>query len=329
MPPRARCGGTEFIEFAIDANMAPKLEALLSGLGFSNTGRHRSKAVTRWQQGRINLVVNSDAKGFARSFNVTHGPGVCAIGLKVDDASAALERAHKLLDVPFSQAIGPDELELPAIRGVGGSLVYFVDAKPPLDQLWSREFETRPASKMATVGLTTIDHISQSMHYEEMLSWILFYTSLLDLDKLPEATVLDPGGVVKSQVIQTAGGELRLVLNGSQSARTMSSRFLHEAFGSGVQHIAFATNDIHATVEQLKKNGIGLLTVPENYYDDLETKSELSLEEIERLKSSNILYERDGDGEYFQAYTHAFDDRFFFEIVERRKPYRGFGATNA
>ncbi len=329
MPPRTRCQGTEFIEFSIDATTAPQLENLLLSLGFCQTGRHRSKSVSRWQQGQINLVVNSETKGFAHAFGVTHGAGVCAIGLKVDNANAALGRARALLDVPFSQGIGPGEIEVPAIRGLGGGLVYFIDGKPPLDRLWDSEFVPVPVQTKTAAGLTTIDHISQSMHYEEMLSWLLFYTSLLDLAKLPEATVLDPGGVVKSQVIQTAGGELRLVLNASQSARTMSSRFLNEAFGSGVQHIAFSTNDIFATVEQLKKNGVDLLRIPENYYDDLETKTELSLEVIERLKAADILYERDGNGEYLQIYTHAFDDRFFFEIVERRQAYQGFGATNA
>ncbi len=329
MPPRTRCLGTEFIEFSVDATAAPQVERLFLGLGFCQTGCHRSKSVSRWQQGRINLVINSESKGFAHAFGVTHGAGVCAIGLKVDNANAALQRARLLLDVPFSQDIGPGEIEVPAIRGLGGGLIYFIDGKPPLDRLWDCEFRPVAVSTSADAGLTTIDHISQSMHYEEMLSWLLFYTSLLELAKLPEATVLDPGGIVKSQVIQTAGGELRLVLNASQSARTMSSRFLNEAFGSGVQHIAFATDDIFATVEQLKKNGVELLRIPENYYDDLETKTELSLEDIERLKGADILYERDGYGEYLQVYTHAFDDRFFFEIVERRQAYQGFGATNA
>jgi 4-hydroxyphenylpyruvate dioxygenase len=167
------------------------------------------------------------------------------------------------------------------------------------------------------------------MHYEEMLSWLLFYRSLLDVAKMPEATVLDPGGVVKSQVLQSAGGELRLVLNASQSSRTLSSRFLTESFGSGVQHIAFDTRDIFATVARLRANGVKLLPIPENYYDDLESKSDLSLDEIERLKAAGILYERDGEGEFFQVYTHTFDDRFFFEVVERRRGYQGFGAGNA
>jgi 4-hydroxyphenylpyruvate dioxygenase len=166
------------------------------------------------------------------------------------------------------------------------------------------------------------------MHYEEMLTWLLFYTSLLDVTKGPLQDVIDPGGIVHSQVIQTADGALRLVLNASQSQRTLSSAFLSDFMGSGVQHIAFATADIFATAQRLRANGVELLPIPANYYDDLEARTGLSPEDIERLKGSNILYDRDGAAEYRQLYTHSLDKGFFFEIVERRG-YSGFGAVNA
>ena len=118
-------------------------------------------------------------------------------------------------------------------------------------------------STLRSAGLVAIDHISQSMHYEEMLSWLLFYKSLLDLSKLPEQDVLDPGGLVKGQVLQSEDGALRLILNASQSARTQSSRFLTESFGSGVQHIAFTSRDILATARTLVANGVDLLPIPE------------------------------------------------------------------
>jgi 4-hydroxyphenylpyruvate dioxygenase len=327
LPPRPKVLGTEFIEFAIDEGEAPPFEKLLRGLGFARVGVHKSKAVTRWSQGAINIVVNTEKEGFAHSFNITHGTGVCAIGLKVDDATATLNRAQLMHDKPFRQAVGPGELEIPAVRGLGGSLIYFIDGKSELGRVWDIEFApTGEAS--AVTGLTMVDHISQSMHYEEMLTWVLFYTSLLDLKKTPEQDVLDPGGLVKSQVVQSADGELRIALNASQSVRTQSSRFLNEAFGSGVQHIALATNDLAATVKRLEANGVALLPIPENYYDDLEAKTDLSSAQIDDLRVHNMLYERDGNAEYLQAYTRTFENRFFFEIVERRG-YRGFGATNA
>ncbi len=327
LPARARCLGTEFIEFAMDEASEPAFNALLRGLGFTRSGVHKSKSVTRWSQGGINLVANTEKEGFAHSYYITHGTAVCALGLRVDDAAATLRRARGLLDQPFQQAVGPGELEIPAVRGLGGSLMYFVDPASALARVWDIEFE--PTHETAPgAGLTVIDHISQSMHYEEMLTWLLFYSSLLNLDKVPAQDVLDPGGLVKSQVVQSPDGAVRIILNASQSSRTQSSRFLSELFGSGVQHIALETNDIFATVATLRENGVPLLQIPENYYDDLEARTGLGGDELDRLKSLDILYDRDGDAEYFQVYTHAFEDRFFFEVVQRRD-YTGFGAANA
>lgn len=327
LPPRALCLGTEFIEFAMDEATEPSFDALMRGLGFARSGVHKSKSVTRWSQGGINLVANTEKEGFAHSYYITHGTAVCALGLRVDDAAATLRRARGLLDQPFQQAVGPGELEIPAVRGVGGSLMYFIDPASKLARVWDIEFE--PTGETAPgAGLTVVDHISQSMHYEEMLTWLLFYSSLLNLDKVPAQDVLDPGGLVKSQVVRSADGAVRIILNASQSSRTQSSRFLSEVFGSGVQHIALATDDIFATVAKLRENGVPLLSIPENYYDDLEARTSLSGDELDRLKSLDILYDRDGTSEYFQVYTHTFEDRFFFEVVQRRN-YTGFGAANA
>ena len=329
LPPRSKCLGVEFIEFAVDDRVADELALFLSGLGFHHVAQHKSKAVSRWTQGSINLVINKEKEGFAHSHYITHGPSVCAIGLKVQSAAQTLDRAEKLRDTPFRQKVGPGELEIPAVRGVGGSLLYFLDPTSKLASVWEIEFDrTRPEGKCTEAGLTVVDHISQSMHYEDMLSWLLFYTSLLDVRKTPQIDITDPGGIVRSQVVETADGALRIALNASQSPRTQSSRFLYEYFGSGVQHIAFSTDDIVATVTRLKSNGVAILNIPENYYDDLEARVDLPVERLKVFKANNILYDKDGDGEYLQVYTQSFKDLFFFEIVERRG-YKGFGAINA
>jgi 4-hydroxyphenylpyruvate dioxygenase len=129
-------------------------------------------------------------------------------------------------------------------------------------------------------------------------------------------------------VVETADGTLRIALNASQSQRTQSSRFLYEYFGSGVQHIAFATDDILATVAGLKANGVAMLSIPENYYDDLEARVDMPGDRLQILQANNFLYDREGENEYLQVYTPSFKDLFFFEIVERRG-YKGFGAVNA
>lgn len=329
LPARATCAGVEFVEFAMEEGEANRFEKVLVGLGFELSGVHRSKAVKRWRQGSINLLVNREKEGFAHSYNITHGAAVCAIALQVEDANATVDRAIKLLDQPFRQAVGPGELDIPAVRGVGGSLLYFVDQANGLNRLWDVDFVTPEPQKSQTGALTSIDHISQSMEYEEMLTWLLFYASLLNVSKTPTQDVLDPGGVVQSQVIQNADGSVRLALNGSQSRQTLASRFLNEVFGSGVQHIALATDDIFATIAQLRENGVEMLQIPENYYDDLEARFGLSDAEMARLRNNNVLYDREGAGEFFQIYTgNLLEGGFFFEIVERRA-YSGFGAVNA
>ena len=182
--------------------------------------------------------------------------------------------------------------------------MYFLDPTSKLAKVWDVEFEpVKPTGKTAEAGLTAVDHISQSMHYEDMLSWLLFYTSLLDVQKTPQLDISDPGGIVRSQVVETGDGALRIALNASQSPRTQSSRFLNEYFGSGVQHIAFDTDDIVATAARMQANGVEMLRIPENYYDDLEARVDLPPERLQILKDNNILYDKDADGEYLQIYT--------------------------
>jgi 4-hydroxyphenylpyruvate dioxygenase len=327
LPARAKCEGFEFLEFTVDEDDAVALAALFRALGFRRDGKHKSKDVERWVQGEISLVINTEKEGFAHSHQIVHGPSVCAIGLRLDDAASALERAEKLLAQSFRQAVGPNELEIPAIRGLGGSLIYFTDRASALGKVWEIEFKpTDDAAREA--GLTRIDHIAQAMPYDETLSWRLFYLSLFDFERTPQVDIVDPAGIVESQVVQSPDHAVRICLNASQSDRTMASRFMTEYFGSGIQHIAFATDDIFKSAQTLSKNGLNLLPVPENYYADLEARFSLDTDLIERLRALNILYDEDGGGAYYQLYTEVFADRFFFEIVQRNA-YQGFGAANA
>ncbi|MGO4716677.1 bifunctional sugar phosphate isomerase/epimerase/4-hydroxyphenylpyruvate dioxygenase family protein [Bradyrhizobium sp. 2TAF24] len=325
MPPREASRGVGFIEFAVNEDKAEDLAVLLGQLGFRQTGQHRSKAVQRWTQGAIDLVVNCEAHGFAHSHYVTHGAGVCAIALEVDHVDATMARAEALHAKTFYQPVGPGELEIPAVHGVGGSLMYFLK---PDAQNWGRDFSPTGPETSNADRLGAVDHISQSMPYEDMLSWLLFYTGMLDLTRGPQVDVADPAGLVQSQTISNADGSLRLIINGTAANRTLSARFLSEFFGSGVQHIAFACDDIFATVAEMRARGAGFLKIPDNYYDDIESKYDLDAATMAKLRENQILYDREGDGEFFQIYTHAFDDRFFFEIVQRRD-YHGFGAANA
>jgi len=321
---RAKVSDTAFVEFAVDQTHAAPLAKLLRELGFRLTGRHRSKAVERWSQGDINLLINSSDNSFARSHYLTHGSGACAIALEVDNVANTMNRAEALQATIFRQAVGPGEMTIPAIRGVGGSLLYFLE---PASPNWDIDFVTVDGEYRAG-PLHHIDHISQSMRFEEMLSWEQFYAGLFDVQRAPQLEIADPLGLVKSQVLQNKDGSLRLVLNASTAMQTMSSRFLSEFFGAGVQHIAFACDDIFRAVSAMRAKGATFLTIPDNYYDDIDSRFELDPALLKAMKDNGILYDRDDTGEFFQIYTHAFEERFFFEVVQRRG-YKGFGAPNA
>ncbi len=329
MPPRISVSRVEFVEFAADEREAEQLGDLFRTMGFRKAGKHKTKDVTLYRQGGINLVVNTEREGFAHTSYMVHGASAYAIGLRANDAKATVERARALGAEPFEQAPGPGEIAIPAIRGVGGGVLYFIDGQSDLARIWELEFV--PVQEDATVldaGLKAIDHVAQTMNYEEMLSWLLFYTSIFAVSKTPMVDIVDPGGLVRSQVIENSEGSFRLTLNGAENRRTLAGHFIAESFGSSVQHLAFATGDIFETARSLKRNGFVPLSISPNYYDDVEARFGLDPGLADRLRAENILYDRDNTGEYFQLYSPNYGEGFFFEIVQR-DAYRGYGAANA
>ncbi len=225
LPGRAVPTGIDFIEFAADDATAPALAQLLSGLGFSRAERPPSKNVEWWRQGMINILINSAREGFAHTAFNLQGPCVCSMGLAVEDAKAAIARAEALLADRLSYHFGGDGISLPALRGIGASLIFLLDAhNSPMSQ------EEKSAAQTPRAGLLGIDHVSQSLEREQMLSAVLFYTSIFALERTPELEIADPSGLVQSQVVQTASGSVRIALNAPKSARTMPGRFLHEIF---------------------------------------------------------------------------------------------------
>lgn len=329
LPDRSVVHGVEFVEFAADEARAGQLGGNLHALGFRKAGRHRSKSVDLYRQGQINVVVNTEQQGLARSAFLAHGAAAYAIGLQVDNAEATLARAVALGAEPFEQEPNPGEIRMPAIRGIGGSVIYFVDRSAKLVGLWEHEFVGRDdPARGGDAGLERIDHVAQTMFVDELLTSLLFYTSLFDVRKLPMVDVVDPAGLVRSQVIENEAGGLRLTLNGAENRRTLAGHFVNELFGAGIQHIAFSTRDIVRTAAALAANGFEPLRVSSNYYPDLAARFGLGGETVARLEQAAILYDRDAQGEFFQLYGRAGSDGFFFEIVERRG-YAGYGAPNA
>ena len=330
MPDRIEAKGIEFVEFAANEEEAEELGRMFRSLGFAPAGRHVSKDVTVWRQGDVNLVINTEREGFAHSSYIARGTSVCDIGLEVEDAAATVERARALGASTFEQAAGPGELRIPAIRGVGVGVMHFIDDKTELAKVWDIEFRPIDAvDQPAAAGLLRVDHLAQTMNYEEMLTWVLFYIAIFETERAPMVDVVDPGGLIRSQAIENRAGTLRITLNGAESRKTLAGRFIAQGFGSTVQHIAFLSADIFETAAALKKNGFRPLVISRNYYDDLEARFALEPAFSDRLRADNILYDRDDDGEFFQLYSTSYGDGFFFEIVERKNGYRGYGAANA
>ncbi|KAA9008859.1 bifunctional sugar phosphate isomerase/epimerase/4-hydroxyphenylpyruvate dioxygenase family protein [Histidinibacterium aquaticum] len=328
LPPPVRVHDTAFIEFAARGADLEALETLLRSMGFRQAGRHVSKAVTLWQQGEIRIVLNSETTGHAANAYHVRGPTVCDIGLTVGSAEATVERATALGAELFSQPLGPGEMPIPAIRGQGGSVMHFIDEQSGLSEVWDVEF-LREGTPAPDTGLTRIDHLAQTMTYDEMLSWSLFYTSLFDMRKQPMIDVIDPDGLVRSQAVAAPDGRFRITLNGAETYKTLAGSFLAEGYGSTVQHIALGTEDIFATAEALARQGFEALPISRNYFDDLATRFELDPAFLDRLRMSNVLYDADAEGEFLQLYSRPFAGHMFFEIVERRGGYAGFGAPNA
>jgi 4-hydroxyphenylpyruvate dioxygenase len=323
---RVECAGLEFVEIAATPVDRPRVARMLSSFGFARSGMHRRKSVERWQQGPLNIVINSDPEGYARSFVLAHDTSVCALGLRVREAAQAVERAQLLRIPVFSQPVASGELAIPAVKGVGGSLLYFVD-DPTARTVWNAEFEPVPVVEPGA-GLTGWDAVSQVMPYEEMYSSLLLYLSLLEARPTPMIEYADPLGLVQSQAIVSEGAGLRFVLSASAANQTLTSRFLAAATGAGTQYLSFATADIFATAMRLRAQGADILPIGGNYYDDLACRYPELSGQLEILREYNILYDRDAGGDFYHFISRAFDRRFFFEFAQRRG-YGGYGTGNA
>ena len=299
-------------------------------MAFRKERDHRTKSVELWRQGAVNIVVNSEKAGYAAEARSAHGPCVCDMGLRVRDADQTVRRASLLGSPEFAQPVGAGELNIPAIKGVGGTVVHFIDENSDLHRVWDIEFDPVPkAQAQPPAGLRRIDHVAQTMRYQDMKSWLTYYLSTFDMQKADVVDVVDPSGLVQSQALASPEGEVRLNLNGAGTRQTFAGAFLTKGFGAGVQHIAFASDDIFESSAQLETAGFDRLPIPANYYDDLKVRHNLSTDLVADMRASHILYDRDGAGEYFQIYNTAFWGGFFFEIVERRGGYEGYGARNA
>jgi 4-hydroxyphenylpyruvate dioxygenase len=321
--------GFEFVEYA--APEPEKLGALFERMGFSPVARHRSKRVSLYRQGDVNFILNAEPDSFAQSFARVHGPSVCAMAFRVKDAAAAYGRALKLGARPFHGRIGPMELNIPAIHGIGDSLIYLVDRYGDrtiydVDFVPVQGTEARPKG----VGLTQIDHLTHNVHRGRMALWAGFYEKLFNFREIRYFDIEGRLTGLKSRAMTSPCGKIRIPINESADDKSQIEEYLQAYKGEGIQHIALSTADIYATVESLRGRDVSFMDVPDTYYEALDERLPGHGEPIERLKRNRILI--DGaptpeGGRLLQIFTDTVIGPIFFEIIQR-KGDEGFGEGN-
>ena len=328
LPPPAAYDGIEFLEFAVDAASRAELAAFFGTLGFAYAGSHRSKSVELYRQGRANLILNSEPDSAAAEHFHLHGPSVCAMAFRVDDAARAEARAAALLAPPWHERTGAGERRLPAVRAPDGTLIFLVETGSDGRTIFDDDFVLDPLGEAMDTAPVAFDHVAQALPAGRMDSFVLFYKAVFGFAPLPLVELPDPYGLIRSRAMVSAERSIRLPLNISESRETGTGRFVSAYADAGVHHVALGVADIEDAVAAALARGARLLPIPANYYDDLAARLDIAPELLARLQRLHLMYDRDEAGAYFQAYTAAFQDRFFFELVERRG-YQGFGAANA
>ncbi len=320
--------GFEFVEYTAPDPRA--LGALFRQMGFEAVARHRSKDVTLFQQGDVNFIVNAEPDSFARSFAQVHGPSVCAVAFRVKDGAAAYERAQELGAQAFHGHVGPMELNIPAIKGIGGSLIYLVDRYGERT-IYDVDFvPVEDGAGAGDAGLACIDHLTHNVHRGRMDQWAEFYERLFNFR---EQRFFDIEGKVtglRSRAIVSPCGKIRIPINESRDDKSQIEEYLAAYKGEGIQHIALASDDIYESVEKLGANGVRFMDVPDAYYEALDGRLPGHGEDMARLRKNRILVDggpEQGGGLLLQIFTDTVIGPIFFEIIQR-KGNEGFGEGN-
>ena len=323
LPEVAEPLGFDFVEIGTDD--LGGLTRTLHQLGFRFVGYHRTKPhVQLWQRGSARLIVTEVAEPGATPSSPGAGSFVRGIGFAVPDSGAAMERAKRLrtTEVPREQA--HDEEVLRGVFAPDGSEVFFHSGDGAVAS-WTSEFGTAADDRVSS-----IDHVNlaqPSHHFDEA---VLFYTSLLALHAEPSQDVPSPSGLVRSQVMSNSDGTVRMPLNVAPHAPNggRASRSQRTEWQRWPEHVAIVCEDIFTAAATARERGLSFLEIPENYYEDLQARFDLSPDLLRRLQENHILYDEDGSGEFLHFYT-ATTGSVFFELVQRSGGYSGFGAPNA
>jgi 4-hydroxyphenylpyruvate dioxygenase len=325
--------GFEFVEYAAPDPQA--IGRLFEQMGFTAIARHRAKNVLLYRQGGINFIVNAEPNSFAQSFARVHGPSICAIAFRVKDAAHAYAQCVRNGAWGVEAHPGPMELSIPAIKGIGDSLIYLVDRYPAVGgggvSIYDIDFvplegvDQHPAG----AGLTYIDHLTHNVHRGRMDEWANFYERLFSFREIRYFDIEGKLTGLRSKAMTSPCGKIRIPINESADDRSQIQEYLIDYRGEGIQHVALGSSDIYATVEALRARGVSFQDTPDTYYEALASRLPGHREDTARLARNRILI--DGapaaDEMLLQIFTTTVIGPIFFEIIQR-KGNEGFGEGN-
>ncbi len=323
--------GFEFVEFT--APDPERLKRVFETMGLVATARHRSKNVLRFRQGDINFILNMEPAGQPADFRAAHGPSANAMAFRVKDAAAALRLAVERGATPISGPVGPMELNIPAIEGIGGSNLYLVD-RYGAQEIYDVDFVPLAGAEAAmagnAAGLTLIDHLTHNVFRGRMTYWADFYERIFNFREIRHFDIEGAQTGLLSKAMTSPCGKIRIPLNESQDDQSQIEEFLRDYHGEGIQHVALATNDIFASVETMRDRGVRFQDTPDSYFDQIDGRVRGHGEDVARLRADRILIDGapgEGQGLLLQIFTENLIGPIFFEIIQR-KGNEGFGEGN-
>jgi 4-hydroxyphenylpyruvate dioxygenase len=320
--------GFEFVEYT--APDVAQLHKLFEQMGFRTVAHHRSKAVTLYRQGEVNFVVNAEPESHGSRFARAHGPSACAMAFRVRDAAYAYKKLLELGAKPFPNQVGPMELNIPAIEGIGGSAIYLVDRYGE-HSIYDVDFvPTDPAKGFVHegAGLAEIDHVTHNVFRGNMEKWAGFYERLFNFREIRYFDIEGKLTGLKSRAMTSPDGKIRIPINESSDDKSQIEEYLHAYHGEGIQHIALGAQDIYKSVELLRTKGVAFQDTPETYYERIDNRLKGHGEDVERMKRDRILIDGGEDqGLLLQIFTQNAIGPIFFELIQR-KGNEGFGEGN-
>jgi len=324
--------GFEFVEFT--APQEGMLEPVFEVMGFSKVALHRSKQVALWRQGNINFITNYEPGSHAYYYAREHGPSACGMAFRVRNARHAYEGVLERGAEPVVVETGPMELRLPAIKGIGGATVYLIDRYEDgasiydIDFTWLEGVERRPEG----CGFHTLDHLTHNVYRGRMQYWANYYEKLFNFREIRYFDIKGEYTGLLSKAMTAPDGKIRIPLNEESSGGGQIEEFLMEYNGEGIQHIAFACDDLLACWDKLKARGQKFMPPPPaTYYDMLEQRLPGHGEPVDELRKRGILLDGSTEGGQprllLQIFSATALGPMFFEFIQR-KDDEGFGEGN-